>query len=330
VAFLEAAQPIIRRLQELRLTALQLHVEAELLLGRHREVIPDLMQIVTAHPVHEPFYGQLMLALYRCGRRADALNVYAKASEVLSREMALEPGPDLRRLRSAISSDDHYTLCRARLRTGSKFAPSSQQVRAEFPTSSKWIVVRNWPVTNRHRPRSLAAVMSGPSRTRGGNMTDVSERTTIKAPAERPLEGAYQSLLSWLAQVSLPATRIAIGVVYIWYGCLKIAGVSPAASLVRDMVSVIGSPSWIVPVFGVLEVFIGLWLLTGRRLQYLLPLFVAHMLGTLGVLVLLPDTSYQHHNPLALTFTGEFVTKNFVLLAAGITVMAVTAARQRR
>lgn len=140
---------------------------------------------------------------------------------------------------------------------------------------------------------------------------------------------AYDSLLRWVAAVSLPAMRLALGLVYVWYGCLKVAGVSPAASLVRDMVSAIGSPSWIVPVFGVLEIFIGLWLLSGRHLRYLLPLFVAHMLGTLGVLVLLPGQSYQHHNPLALTFTGEFVTKNFVLLTAGIVVICATAVQQQ-
>lgn len=104
VAFLEAAQPTIRRLQELRLSALHLHNEAELSLGRHHDVVPDLMNLVAAHPVHEPFYGQLMLALYRCGRRADALGVYRLACDVLAREMSLEPGSDLRRLRDTIQS----------------------------------------------------------------------------------------------------------------------------------------------------------------------------------------------------------------------------------
>jgi putative oxidoreductase len=139
----------------------------------------------------------------------------------------------------------------------------------------------------------------------------------------------YHALLNWLVQISLPVMRVALGLVYVWYGSLKVAGVSPAAGLVRSMVSVIGSPGWIVPVFGSLEIVIGLWLITGRWMRYLLPLFVAHMLGTLGVLVLLPGASYQHHNPLELTFTGEFVTKNFVLLAAGIAVIAATATRKR-
>jgi DNA-binding SARP family transcriptional activator len=106
VAFLEAAQPVVRRLEELRLSAIELRVEADLRLGRHFEVVADLVGLTSAHPVHEPYYAQLMVALYRCGRRADALGVYARAREVLSREMALEPGPVLRRLRKAIQADD--------------------------------------------------------------------------------------------------------------------------------------------------------------------------------------------------------------------------------
>jgi len=159
------------------------------------------------------------------------------------------------------------------------------------------------------------------------NLSTVRDQAAHEAAevSERP----YDALVGWLVRISLPVLRTALGAVYIWYGSLKVAGVSPAASLVKDMVSVIGSPAWIVPVFGGLEILIGLWLLSGRHLRYLLPLFVAHMLGTLGVLVLLPGQAYQHHNPLALTFTGEFVTKNFVLLAAGIAVICTAAARQR-
>lgn len=108
VTFLEAAQATIRRLEELRLTAVQQRVEADLMLGRYLEVIPELIELTSAHPVHEPFYGHLMLALYRCERRADALAVYERARHVLSREIALEPGPALRRLRAAIQLDDRH------------------------------------------------------------------------------------------------------------------------------------------------------------------------------------------------------------------------------
>lgn len=160
-------------------------------------------------------------------------------------------------------------------------------------------------------------------------MTDLSTTRDNASRAAAPVQPLSEVLLNLLTRISLPALRMTLGLVYVWYGSLKIAGASPAATLVRDMVSVIGSPSWIVPVMGVVEVFIGLWLLSGQYMRYLLPLFVAHMLATLGVLVLLPGQAYQHHNPLELTMTGEFVTKNLVLLTAGVAVIGAAALRQR-
>jgi hypothetical protein len=71
---------------------------------------------------------------------------------------------------------------------------------------------------------------------------------------------------------------------------------------------------------GVLEIGIGAVFVWGRRLLLLLPLFVGHMAGTLSVLIMAPQLAYQHSNPLLLTFTGEFVVKNLVLLSAGVLV----------
>jgi len=92
---LEVAQAEIARLEEMRLTALMLRVEAELALGHHLEMVPELARLVVTHPLHEPFYGQLMVALSAVGRRADALRVYRRARDVLARELAIEPGPAL-------------------------------------------------------------------------------------------------------------------------------------------------------------------------------------------------------------------------------------------
>jgi SARP family transcriptional regulator, regulator of embCAB operon len=106
VAFLEAAQAEIRRLEELHLSSLVLRIEADLALGRHLEVVPELTRLIMANPLNEKLYSQLMLALCRCGRRAEALSVYRRARDVLASEMALEPGPDLRRMEAAIVSGD--------------------------------------------------------------------------------------------------------------------------------------------------------------------------------------------------------------------------------
>src|SRR5918997_2563749 len=102
VTYAEFAQPEIRRLEELRLAALEARVESELRLGDHGTVIGELEGFVAAHPGRERVAAQLMLALYRCGRQGDALEVYARTRAHLSRELGLEPGPALRALQGEI------------------------------------------------------------------------------------------------------------------------------------------------------------------------------------------------------------------------------------
>ena len=89
-------------LEEIRLECNELLVEAKLRLGRHRELISVLHRLIGEHPLHEAFYWQLMLALYRSERRADALDVYRKARATLNRELGLEPGRRLRELQQSI------------------------------------------------------------------------------------------------------------------------------------------------------------------------------------------------------------------------------------
>jgi len=100
------AQAEIRRLEELRLEALEQRVEADLALGRHAELVAELEGLVAEHPLRERLRGQLMLALYRTGRQADALAAYREARAALDEELGLEPGPALRRLEQAILRHD--------------------------------------------------------------------------------------------------------------------------------------------------------------------------------------------------------------------------------
>jgi DNA-binding SARP family transcriptional activator len=102
VAFEEFAQPDIRRLEELRLAALEARVDCELRLGEHGGLIGELEALVAAHPGREGLAGQLMLALYRCGRQGDALEVFARSRAYLSGELGLEPGPALQALQADI------------------------------------------------------------------------------------------------------------------------------------------------------------------------------------------------------------------------------------
>ena len=103
VSFLETERA---RLHELRLGALEERFEAELALGHHAEVIPDLQRLVREEPLRERLRGQLMLALYRSGRQAEALDVYRQGRQLLAGELGLEPGEPLRRLERAILEQD--------------------------------------------------------------------------------------------------------------------------------------------------------------------------------------------------------------------------------
>ena len=95
-----------RRLESLRADALEEQFEAALALGDHREIVTALRAALEENPFRERLWGQLMLALYRSGRQPDALEAFREARRVLSEELALEPGPDLRRLQEAILAHD--------------------------------------------------------------------------------------------------------------------------------------------------------------------------------------------------------------------------------
>ena len=106
VAYEAFAQPEIRRLDGLRLTALEARTDADLRLGRHADVIGELEALLAHHPTRERLAGQLMLALYRSGRQSDALEVYQRTRVDLSNELGLEPGPALRQLQRSILAQD--------------------------------------------------------------------------------------------------------------------------------------------------------------------------------------------------------------------------------
>jgi YVTN family beta-propeller protein len=96
------AQSEIPRLEKLHLEALEERIDAELALGRGGELVGELEQLVAAHPYRERLRGQLMLALYRDGRQADALAAYQETRKLLVEELGIEPSPALQRLEGAI------------------------------------------------------------------------------------------------------------------------------------------------------------------------------------------------------------------------------------
>ena len=100
------AQREITALEELRLVAIEERVEADLALGRHGQLVAELEALVAEHPFRERLRGQLMVALYRAGRQAEALAVYRAARQALAEELGIEPGPGLRQLEGAILRQD--------------------------------------------------------------------------------------------------------------------------------------------------------------------------------------------------------------------------------
>lgn len=101
-----AEEPSLRaeaaRLEELRLAAIEDRIDALLALGEHPGAIGELQTLTAAHPLRERLWGQLMLALYRAGRQAEALAAYQRAREILSDELGIDPSPDLRRLHERV------------------------------------------------------------------------------------------------------------------------------------------------------------------------------------------------------------------------------------
>src|SRR5215217_493905 len=105
-AYERFAQREIARLDELRVTALEQLVDAQLALGRHADVVGRLQALIGEHPYRERLRAQLMLALYRCDRQADALQAYQDARRKLVEELGIEPGERLHELERAILAQE--------------------------------------------------------------------------------------------------------------------------------------------------------------------------------------------------------------------------------
>jgi DNA-binding SARP family transcriptional activator/tetratricopeptide (TPR) repeat protein len=133
-------------LEERRLQALALRIDADLRLGRHGQLVPELRQLVTAHPLQEKFHAQLMLGLYRGGQPADALSAYQDVRRRLADELGVDPGPELRRLQQAILAGDPELLRPPDDRAG---GPS---VRAARPEREPQREPRPEPVVPRQLP----------------------------------------------------------------------------------------------------------------------------------------------------------------------------------
>jgi len=133
------------------------------------------------------------------------------------------------------------------------------------------------------------------------------------------LTAADRTVISLLRRWSIPALRLTLGIVFVWFGALKVFGVTPVTDLVAATVYWV-DPDWFVPTLGVFEVAVGIGLITGKALRITIGAMAVQLLGTFLVLIVLPEVSFQDGNVLLLTVEGEFVIKNLVLLAAGMVI----------
>ena len=121
-------RPEAARLEELRLAAVEARIDADLALGRHDALTAELEQLAAGHPLRERFHAQLMLALYRCGRQADALAAYRRARALLADELGIDPDEPLERLHAAVLAHD-----RALDWTGAPVPPGAPAQGAVWP-----------------------------------------------------------------------------------------------------------------------------------------------------------------------------------------------------
>lgn len=118
---------------------------------------------------------------------------------------------------------------------------------------------------------------------------------------------------------AIPVLRVALAIVFVWFGILKVTGQSPVAGLIAQTYSFFPAAPFLF-VLGIWEIAIGLGLYFKISLRVTLALLWLQMFGTLIALLLNPEIFFVHHNPFLLTTDGEFVIKNFVLIAASLVV----------
>lgn len=126
------------------------------------------------------------------------------------------------------------------------------------------------------------------------------------------------SLSQWMYQYGKPILRISLAINFIWFGALKVAWDSPAQQLIAETVFWI-DPEFFIPILGVWEVLIGLFLLSKRTIRLAILLLVLQMPGTFLPFIVLPEVCFEDF-PFILTTEGQYIIKNLVLIGAAIVV----------
>ena len=150
--------------------------------------------------------------------------------------------------------------------------------------------------------------------------------STSPHPLPAPIDRIDDRITRWMAAHGVTLTRIALGIVFFWFGALKLfPGLSPAEGLAGRTIAMMTSghvqPTLSLPVLGIWECLIGLGLLTGKALRTTLLLLFLQMPGTMLPLAMFPAETFTRF-PYAPTLEGQYIIKNVVLIAAAIVVGA--------
>lgn len=158
---------------------------------------------------------------------------------------------------------------------------------------------------------------------RGAEDTLVAERALPLAAdlrlAKPRLYEIDSMVIALLRRWSTPALRIALGLVFVWFGTLKLFGMSPVAAMVTQTYPFL-PPGPFIFLLSIWETGIGCSLILKRALRVTLALLLAHLIGTFLAVAQAPSLFFFHGNPLLLTTEGEFVAKNIVLVAAALVI----------
>ena len=141
----------------------------------------------------------------------------------------------------------------------------------------------------------------------------------MKESIRRKLLFLDSIFISGLHRWSIPCLRISLGIVFIWFGLLKVTGHSPVEYLIESTFSFLHFPGFYI-VLGAVETIIGLGLVTKIQLRITLILLWLQLLGTFTSVAMHPPLFFQGNNPLLLTVEGEFVVKNLVLFSSGLVI----------
>jgi uncharacterized membrane protein YkgB len=148
----------------------------------------------------------------------------------------------------------------------------------------------------------------------------------MSVPVPRRLRGLDEALTAWMATYGVRLLRVSLGVVFVWFGALKLfAGVSPAEDLALSTLDLL-TPTWVSREvarvgLGVWEILIGLGLISGRFLRVTIALLFLQMLGAMSPIFLLPERVFVSF-PFVLTLEGQYIVKNVVLISAALVIGA--------